>query len=84
MRSWTAGIIVLAGAAGLLTGCATPQEWSDWKSHPTHFASGEHFAFSVRTGDAAKQIRRSDIEVARAQNWWGKPITVDQSQVLEN
>jgi len=83
MNSWTAEIVVSAAVAMVLGGCATSQEWSDWKSHPTHFASGEHFAFSVRTSDGATQVRRSDIDIARAQNWWGKPITVAQSQVVE-
>ena len=83
MNSWTGGIVVSAAVAMVLGGCATSQEWSDWKSNPTHFASGEHFAFSVRTSDGAPQVRRSDIEIARAQNWWGKPITVAQSQVVE-
>src|SRR5437867_11239430 len=62
MKSWTAEIVVSAVVALVLGGCATSQEWSDWKSHPTHFASGEHFAFSMRTSDGATQVRRSDIE----------------------
>jgi len=37
----------------------------------------------MRTSDGATQVRRSDIEIARAQNWWGKAITVAQSQVVE-
>ena len=73
----------MAGAAMMLVSCASSQEWAEWKNHPAHFASGEHFMFSVTTKEGAKQIRRADIVTAREQGWWGTPITVDQSQVLE-
>jgi len=36
---------VSAVVALVLGGCATSQEWSDWKSHPTHFASGSTSRF---------------------------------------
>jgi len=52
------------------------QEWSDWKSHPTHFASGEHFAFFDEDERRRTQVRRSDIEIRAGENWWGKAITV--------
>ena len=45
MNSWTAEIVVSAVVALVLGGCATSQEWSDWKSHPTHFASGSTSRF---------------------------------------
>src|SRR5438046_10756865 len=50
MKSWTAEIVVSAVVALVLGGCATSQEWSDWKSHPTHFASGEHRSEERRVG----------------------------------
>jgi hypothetical protein len=71
---------VLVAAAG----CATGEEWTTWKSHSSHFASGEHMFFSVRNteGKAAK-VTRQDIALARNEGWWGKPITVSQEQILE-
>src|SRR5436309_15632457 len=75
MKSWTAEIVVSAVVALVLGGCATSQEWSDWKSHPTHFAPGEHSAFPMRTTNGARQWPRSDTEIAGPQNWWAKPIT---------
>jgi hypothetical protein len=40
--------MLLVAAALLLTaGCATGDEWVEWQSHPSHFASGQHFDFSM-------------------------------------
>lgn len=79
------GGVVLAGLAMTAIGCATPQEWSDWKGHSSHFASGDHMGFSIRNREgAATRVTRADVAAARTQEWWGKAITVDQGQVLEN
>jgi hypothetical protein len=66
-------------------GCATPQQWGDWRAHPSHFASGDHLLFSVRNRDGAQtRVTRADVEHARSEAWWGKAITVDQSAIVEN
>jgi hypothetical protein len=68
----------------LVAGCATNEEWSTWKQHPTHFASGDHGFFSIRNrDDSAKRVTRQDIALARDQGWWGRPITVSQEQIQE-
>jgi hypothetical protein len=68
----------------VVAGCATNEEWSTWKSHPTHFASGDHGFFSIRNrDDSAKRVTRQDIALARDQGWWGRPITVSQEQIQE-
>jgi hypothetical protein len=77
---------VLLGCAALLVtaGCATGEEWTTWKEHPTHFASGDHMFFSTRNREGARpRVTRQDIAMARDQGWWGKPITVSQEQILE-
>ncbi len=73
------------GAAVLfLAGCASGHEWSTWKQHPSHFASGEHLIFSVRNRSGEPpHVTREDVTMARAQGWWGKPITVSTDQILE-
>jgi len=77
----TVGIVL---AALLVVGCATKQEWSEWKDHPAHFASASHMGFSVRNREGgAVRVTRADLNVARDQQWWGQPITVDQNAVLE-
>jgi hypothetical protein len=75
--------VLVAGAT--LSGCATSQEWAEWKQHSSHFASGEHFTFSVRHREGkASRVSRTDVEHARAQSWWGKAISVDQAAIVEN
>jgi hypothetical protein len=75
---------LLCGVLVVVAGCATNEEWSTWKQHPTHFASGDHGFFSIRNrDDSAKRVTRQDIALARDQGWWGRPITVSQEQIQE-
>jgi hypothetical protein len=68
----------------VLFGCATSEEWATWRSHPSHFASGAHLTFSVRNTEAkAARVTRQDVVFARDESWWGKPVTVDQQQIIE-
>lgn len=84
MRSMRLRLLLVGGVLGAVTGCATGEEWTTWKTHPTHFASGEHMFFSVRNREGAQaQVTRQDITLARNEGWWGKPITVSQDQILE-
>lgn len=75
----------LVTAALLVTGgCATSEEWSIWRAHPTHFASGSHLGFSARNrAGAPPRVTRQDLAQAREEGWWGKPVTVSQEQILE-
>jgi hypothetical protein len=75
------GVVVLTGA------CATSQEWAEWKNHSSHFASGQHLVFSViknPTDASPPQVRRSDVENSRIENWWGKAVTVSPDQIFQN
>jgi hypothetical protein len=63
------------------TGCATHEEWRTWKDHGTHFASGDHLSFSVRHPEGG--VTRRDIDLARQESWWGKPVVVGQEAILE-
>lgn len=77
-------LLLIGGALFAAAGCASNDEWTTWKDHRTHFASGEHMFFSVknREGKSAR-VSRGDIAMARDEGWWGKPITVSQEQILE-
>ena len=77
----------LLGMAVLLAtaGCASTEEWTTWKEHPTHFASGDHMFFSARNqaDNGSAKVTRQDIAMARDEGWWGKPITVSQEAIQE-
>jgi hypothetical protein len=76
--------IVLALALAGLSGCASSEEWNTWYTHRTHFASGDHMSFSVRTPDTGTgSITRTELGNARDEGWWGKPLTVAQAEILE-
>jgi len=84
MRSDRLRLLLVGSVLVAVAGCATGEDWATWKSHPTHFASGEHMFFSVRNKEgAAPRVTRKDIALARDEGWWGKPITVSQEQILE-
>ena len=74
-------VLFLSGA------CASSEDWKVWLGHTTHFASGDHGFFSMRNNKdgSSPSVSRSDIEGARAQNWWGiYAITVSPSQIFQN
>jgi hypothetical protein len=77
----TLALVVLLAAGG----CATSDEWAEWKAHNTHFASDKHIGFSWRNREGQPpRVSRSDIDVARAESWWGKAITVSPEQIFQN
>jgi hypothetical protein len=39
--------------------------------------------FSLRNTDRSVRVTRADVDTARNEIWWGKPLTVDQSQIIE-
>jgi len=38
---------------------------------------------TLRNSDNAVRVSRADLDAARTESWWGKPLTVDQAQILE-
>jgi len=76
---------VLVGTALLVVGgCASKEEFDIWRSNTAHFASKEHFDFSMKnSGGSSATVTRNDIALAQNQNWFGRPVTVAQEQILE-
>jgi len=79
-------LVAIAGLALSANGCATSEEWVDWRGHTTHFASGEHGFFSLRNDKEGRhpRVTRLDLEASRAENWWSKTISVDSAQIIQN
>jgi hypothetical protein len=77
--------LILGGVAIMASGCATSEEWQEWRSHPTHFASGQHMGFSLRNQgeNPTPKVTRQDINAAQGELWWGKLIVVSPEQIFE-
>src|SRR6266481_1617254 len=77
-------VILMIGIATLAAGCASTDEWQDWRGHPTHFASGQHGSFSLQNNKDGSnpRVSRLDIEAAKTEKWWGKVITVKPEQIV--
>ena len=81
-KNWR--MLVIGTSLLLVGGCATSEEWQTWRSNTSHFASKEHFDFSMKNrGDSGKTVTKSDVAMAQNQNWFGRPVTVNQDQILE-
>ena len=77
---------LLVALIALGAGCATSEEWQDWRGHTTHFASGQHGTFSLRNNKDGSnpRVSRTDVAAAQTENWWGKAITVSPEQIFES
>ena len=75
--------VVMGSALLLAGGCATSEEWNTWRSNTSHFASKEHFDFSMKNRAGSPNVTRQDVAMAGNQNWFGKAVTVNQDQILE-
>ena len=86
MRSKIVKAAALVGVAFLAGACATSEQWAEWRGHTTHFASGDHGSFSLSNNLDGKnpKVTRLDVENSRTQNWWGKTISVEPGQVIQN
>jgi len=87
MRSRIMRITLIVGMACLTGACASGEDWNMWKSHTTHFASGDHASFSMRNNKDASRpmVSRSDINDSRQQDWWGVyVVNVTPEQIFQN
>jgi len=86
MRSKIVTVAALIVVAFLAGACATSEQWVEWRGHTSHFASGDHGMFSMRNNMSGTnpRVTRLDIENTRTQNWWGKNISVEPGQVIQN
>ena len=70
-------IILSSVVVVIVSGCASQPEWSEWKSHSSHFASGEHMVFSIKNRFGAgrrAEVSREDMKEAGQDKWFGHHI----------
>jgi hypothetical protein len=68
-------LLLVAAVMFSMSGCASNDQWAQWRAHPTHFASGDHWSFSSRTNDASVlRITERDLQIAMDQSWWGELV----------
>jgi hypothetical protein len=67
-----------------LGACASREEWAEWRSHSSHFASNEHMGFSLKNQGSKPRVSRQDLRVAGAQSWWGRTVIARPDQIFEN
>jgi hypothetical protein len=78
---------LLVGGSILVTGgCATSEQWGEWRTHTSHFASERHLGFSMRNDNqgANPRVSRTDLASAQTENWWGNAITVQSNEIFQN
>ena len=70
LRWW---LLLLAAVMFSMSGCVSKNQWNNWASHPSHYASGNHWEFSQRTGGDIdpKMISAADQDTAIKEGWWG-------------
>src|SRR3989442_13249290 len=80
----TGGRLPLAGAALLLmAGCATSEEWATWKQNPAHFASADHFKFSMKNAPGASpRVSREALRAGGGRTGGGGPSRLGREGVL--
>lgn len=85
MRTYLRVVFVLLAALIGSSACATAQQWATWRQHSTHFASGDHLAFSLRNEreHPVPRVTRKDLEEAKAQDWWGDPVVVRPDELVK-
>jgi hypothetical protein len=65
---------LILGLVLVSTGCAaTHREWEVWRAHPTHYATDDHLAFSMKNMvGAAPRVTPELMDQAKGQGWWGR------------
>jgi hypothetical protein len=74
--------VVLLSIAGL-SACASSEQWKEWRSHSSHFASGDHMTFSLKNQGKTPKVRSGDAARSSAQAWWGDPVVVRADQIFQ-
>ncbi len=72
LRWW---LLLLTAVMFSMSGCATlGEDWSTWTTNPAHFASTQHFTFSMKSHPTEASITEEDIIAATREEWWGRLV----------
>jgi len=82
----SAVVLAVFAVLAVTGGCATSEEWAEWKAHSSHFASDQHMGFSMRNNKDGSnpKVTRADMDSSPRESWWGKVITVRSDQIFQN
>ena len=70
LRWW---LLLLTAVMFSMSGCAM-QDWSIWSANHAHFASAQHFKFSMQSHPTEDSISEEDIVAAAREEWWGRLV----------
>ena len=83
-------LLLLSAVMFSMSGCSSTQAWqgtalSDWQvwaQHSSHFASGNHLAFSLKSHPTPASISEADKATAALEEWWGQLVPQDKVAVV--
>jgi len=81
-------LLLLSAVMFSMSGCSSiaktlsNDDWTTWMGHPTHFASGDHLAFSAKSHRTTASITEADTSTAEREAWWGRLVPEDKTKVM--
>ena len=81
-------LLLLSAVMFSMSGCSSiaktlsNDDWKTWMGHPTHFASGDHLAFSAKRHQTTASITEADMSTAEREAWWGRLMPEDKTKAM--
>src|SRR5947209_2641712 len=83
-------LLLLSAVMFSMSGCSSTKAWqgtalSDWQvwaQHSSHFASGQHLTFSIKSHPTPASISEADKAIAAREEWWGQLVPQDKVAVV--
>jgi hypothetical protein len=83
-------LLLLSAVMFSMSGCGSTKAWqgtalSDWQvwaQHSSHFASGQHLAFSLKSHPTPASISEGDKATASREEWWGQLVPQEKVAVV--
>jgi len=81
-------LLLLSAVMFSMSGCArltatlADDDWKIWMAHPTHFASTDHLAFSMKRHPTTASITEADTTRAEREEWWGRLVPEENAKAM--